>query len=217
VAFATRGPAVTISLPARTTTRRLPTAGIDGHDIPRFQVRRGLIVRTQLDDDLGGARDELLGRRLHRLARDVAEDVLAAGDVEHVVQEADATAGVQVPQRARFVTKHQQRAGPRPARHLRADRVERCAERRHHTLRAVRVARRRAQRSQRLQDVGEPAVHVAEPRDAGTFELLREVALRAVDDDQFRPLATGSSRRRDRAARRRSEACAPPPVHDRNC
>ena len=59
--------------------------------------------------------------------------------------------------------------------------------RRHDTLRAVRVARRRAQRRHRLQDVGEPAVHVAEPRDAGTFELLREVALRAVDDDQVRP------------------------------
>ena len=30
-------------------------------------------------------------------------------------------------------------------------------------------------------------MHVAEPRDAGAFELLREVALRAVDDDQVRP------------------------------
>ena len=96
-----RGPAVTISLPVSVTMRLFLTAGTDGSGLPRLEVGRRLVVRPEFDDDVRRACEDQLARCLHRLALDVAEHVVAAGDLEHVVQKAVSSAGVDVPQRIR--------------------------------------------------------------------------------------------------------------------
>ena len=116
-----------------------------------------------------------------------------------------AAAGVQVPQRARVVPKHEQRARTRPAGHLRADGVERALNRgdelgwrrpcRPRSPSAVIVSGCRRGRRGRS-------------RTAGCRRGSSCCAGRAasVDDDQVRLQRKDAARRRDPAARRRGRA-----------
>ena len=78
----------------------------------------------QLDDDLRRADDHRLVRRLHALALHVAEHVFATGNVEQLVQKADATAHVQPAQDHRIAADDQHGPRPGPAAYARADCVE---------------------------------------------------------------------------------------------
>ena len=116
--------------PARRTRRRPAGRGVRLHGrhraerAPRRQVVAGAEARAvavlQFDDDVGPPREHHLRRHLHRLALDVAEHVVAAGDLEHVVQEPVAAARVDVLQRARLAAEHEQRQRARPSGDARA-------------------------------------------------------------------------------------------------
>src|SRR5262249_4865336 len=143
-----------------------------GYGIPGLEIRGRLVIGSQLDDDLRRARQELLGCGLHGFARDVCEDILTAGHIQHVVEETNAPARIQVPECAWLVAEAEQRAWTWPAGDFRANGIERPAQGRHHTLRARDIARCLSKSRHRREDVCEAAVHVAEPRDAGAIELL---------------------------------------------
>ena len=142
-----------------------------------------------------------LGRRLHRLASDVAEDVLAAR------RRRACRAGSRRPRWrtgsaacAGSRTKDQQRAGPRPARHLRADRVERRAR-----ATSPHAARRPCRRSPRPAPSASSGCRRARRARSRTARCrrVRAAARGRAACRRRRPgpaAATGSSRRRDRAA-----------------
>ena len=98
--------------------RPVRTAGIDPSGAQTFRssaadARRGEQPGgADLDDDVRRPCQQRLLRRLHRFALDVREHVLAAGNVEHLVQEAAPAAHVQLAQCRRVALEHQQRARP---------------------------------------------------------------------------------------------------------
>src|SRR5262249_26709623 len=153
-------------------------------------------------DHVGSAGDERFGAGLHRLARDVAEHVIATRDLEHVVEEADAAAGVEIANGAWLAAEDEQRARTRFTGDSRAYGVELSADRGDELRRGVVRVGPRAERGDRRQDVGESAMHERELRDGGAVHLSGEVVLRSVQDDEVRaegkdPLDVGVQQRAD--------------------
>ena len=174
--------------------------------LPCVEVRRGLIVRAQLDDDLR--------RDARAAARSSPAPTRASMSPKTSSPPATSSMSCRKPTpplayRFRSVPGSRPntssvRGRGRPA-DRRADRRERRARCAVTTRCAPSVSPvARAQRRQRRQDVGEPAVHVAEQRDAAR---ARAAARGRAACRRRRPdpaAATGCARRRDRAARRRA-------------
>ena len=126
---------------------------------------------TQLDDDLGRARQDELGRGLYGFPRHVGEDVVAAGHDEHVVQETATAGDVDVAQGARLAAEDQQR--PHAPRSGRA-----CAHRRQPLLDALgdalrlgHVSGHPSQVAQRREHVGQAGVAVVVGPNGGSLQL----------------------------------------------
>ena len=99
----------------------VPHGGNSRQQLPRLAFARlgfrGRAVRiVQLDNHVRLLRQDGLGGHHHRLALHVAEHVVAACEIEQVVQEAEAAADVDRAQRLRLAADDQQRARSRPCR-----------------------------------------------------------------------------------------------------
>ena len=156
--------------------------------VPGLQVcRRGRIAArvAQLDDHIRRAREHELGAHRQRLLLRVGQDVLAAGGLEHVVQEAYAAARVDASERPRLAAEHEQRLRPRALRDPSANIGELCLDARRQRVRRRVDPDARAEAADRLRDVGQPAVDVPVVGDAGALHLRTQIGLRAVEDQQI--------------------------------
>src|SRR5207248_2458367 len=140
----------------------------------------------QLDDHFWRARQHRFCAHADRLSFDVADGIGAARRFEHVVQKSVAAAGVDAAQRSRFASKDEQRLRARAARDPGADRAELPLDAIGQLLRLRRESNLRAEGSNGLRDVAQPAVHIGEDRNAGGLELPFELRLRGVDDHEVR-------------------------------
>ena len=115
-----RGPGTTNWSPTRTWIRLAFTAGTEPSASHARRSRAGRVLRAlavaQLDDHVRPPRQDHLGAGLDGLLLEVAEDVVAAGDVEQVGEKAVAAAGVDVLQRRPVAFEHQHRPRPAPSR-----------------------------------------------------------------------------------------------------
>ena len=210
VACATRGPGIGSDESVRMWIRPVRTAGTDAsadqadrsasiwsgfRACRNSTIASGARCNTSSDVDL------------HRLAFDVGEDVVRARGLEHVVKEADATAGEYSPQRERVTPEHEQRLGPRPTRHLAADRRESRFEIGGDPFGRLASTEAGPERPDRGHHAREVAMLVQELLDARAFELQPQIGLRAVDEDQIRlqrqdPLEIGIQESSDPRQRR---------------
>ena len=155
--------------------------------IPRFEVgRRGRVAArvAKLDDHLGRAREHELGAHRHRLLFRVGEHVGAACRLEHVVQEADAAARVDPFQRSRLAAEHEQRLWTRTLGDTRADVGELALDPIRERVCGGTDADARAERSDRLGDVRQPAMHIWIDRNARAIQLRAQIRLRSVQDHE---------------------------------
>ena len=145
------------------------------------------VSRPQLEDDVRPARQDELGRRLHRLLFHVGKDVVAAGCVEHVVEEAESAAGVDASKRERVAAEDEQRARPGPAGDAPADVGERRIDATDQCRGGLVASDARAKLTDGRGHVSKPRVLVHEHRDRRALELPAEFDLALVDDDEIGP------------------------------
>ena len=216
---------------ARSSRPAPPASRLQSATRLRARRRRSSRAASRTSRMTSGARAEhQLGRRLHRFLRDVGEHVDAAGDRQHVVQEAACRrwrrccAASPARGRTRAASRGRRprgrtRGGPRRC-------AARCPRRPRRRRAACPVTH--AQLAHGREDVGEAGVAVVEDRNRRALELPAQVGLAAVDGDQIRrqrqdALDVGIEQRADRGAARRPPAdsvsklltattCGPAPI-----
>ena len=204
-ASATRGPGTQIRESTMSRRPSFRTAGTEGTPARWSDRATGWRSRANcrdLENDVRLAREDQLGAGLHRFALDVGEHVVAAGRVEHVVQETDAAARVDAAQRSRSRPKTSSVRRPPVRLHALPDAVEPRfdAERATAALQQSWPERRAELAAAWPIMSARPAWRYETP-DAARVELLLQIHLAAVDRRPDPASARGSARRSGRAAR----------------
>jgi hypothetical protein len=139
---------------------------------------------AQLDDHLRRARKDRLRAELDRLPFQIGENVGSPRNFQQVVQKPVAATGIDAAQRPGLASEDEECSWTGPSGDTRSDRRQVPLESRRRGLCGRRRADTDAERSHRFRDVGQAAMHVAEDRDSGAFELDLQLRLRVIDDDE---------------------------------
>ncbi len=169
--------------------------------LPRPRLRRDLLP-AQIENHVRTPRQDQLRRRLHRLALQVREDVRSARRLYHVVDEADAAAGIDAPQRHGLALEDDQRPRPAQAGHALGDRGDACLDTGRQIVGRPLAADARAERADRDRDVGQAGVAVDVDGNLRALELRAQVRLAGVNHHEIRaqrqdPLDVGIDQRAD--------------------
>src|SRR4030095_732039 len=159
---------------------------VPGYALLLRRISSRLVARVQFDDDFRCADDHRFVRRLHPFPLDIAKHIVAARDVEELVQKADAAADIHTTQRAGVAADDEHRSRAPLSEDAHADGVKLRSHLANDAIALSRMSSQTRKLANRLQDAVDATMAVRVDANAGARELPLKFALRSIDNDDIR-------------------------------